>query len=81
MGYMLMVVLVAVSLNLKAAELSTAEIHLESLGYQFYSKTLQVEWKFPAQQLPKTARTFEVVPANFSDAIVTNLVNWGGFTE
>ena len=58
-----------------------AEIPLNSLGEQFYSKTLEIEWKLPTNQLPRTVRTFKVVPVKFSHAIISNLVSWGGFAE
>jgi len=58
-----------------------AEIPPNSLGYQFYSKTLDVVWKSPTNQLPATARTFKVVPFTFSHAVISNLTSWGGFAE
>ena len=64
-----------------ADNLFAAEISLEQLGYQFYSKTLEIEWKLATNQLPATVRTFKVVPMTFSPAIISNLVSWGGFTE
>jgi len=68
-------------LGLFIADLPAAEIPLNLLGNQFYSKTLVVDWKLPTNQIPTATRTFEVIPAKFSHAIVSNLMIWGGFTE
>jgi len=64
-----------------AANLFASELSLNELGYQFYSKTLEIEWKLPTNQLPSVVRTFKVIPFTFSPAIISNLVSWGGFTE
>jgi hypothetical protein len=74
-------VLLSVISKLFADNIFAVEIPLDELGYQFYSKTLEVEWKLPTSRLPAAVRTFKVVPATFSPAIISNLVSWGGFTE
>ena len=74
-------ILLAIFPGFLVAYLFATEIPLDQLGYQFYSKTLEVEWKLPPNQLPATARTFKVIPITFSPAIISNLVSWGGFTE
>lgn len=64
-----------------SANLFSAEIPLNHLGNQFYSKALEVEWKLPTNQLPAVVRIFKVVPTTFSSVIISNLVSWGGFTK
>lgn len=42
---------------------------------------LDVRWKAPKHPWPKTLWTYQIVPTKFSPAVVSNLVNLGGFTE
>ena len=64
---------------LLAASSNAADIPLNAMGEQFYSKTLEVEWKLTTNPFPATIPTFKVVPVKFAKAMITNLVSWGGF--
>jgi hypothetical protein len=54
---------------------------LDDLGQPFYSKNLRVEWKLTTNSLPSTVRVFTIVPGNFSQMTISNLMELGGFSE
>jgi hypothetical protein len=63
------------------AVLFAEEIPLDYPGQPFYSKNLRVEWKLTTNSLPATVRVFKIVPGNFSQMTISNLMKLGGFSQ
>ncbi|EEF61772.1 hypothetical protein [Pedosphaera parvula] len=54
---------------------------LDNLGQSFYSKGIQVKWEIKTNPFPQTVRIFEIVPHDFSQNVVSNMMRLGAFTE
>jgi hypothetical protein len=47
----------------------------------FQRTNLEIRWEAPKHPWPKTLWTYQMVPTQFSSALVSNLVSMGNFTE
>jgi hypothetical protein len=63
------------------AALAAEELPLDYMGQPFYSKNLRVKWKLLTNSIPATIRIFKIVPGNFSQLTISNLMKLGGFSE
>jgi hypothetical protein len=54
---------------------------LDSLGVAFHPTNLKVIWVAPTNDWPATLWTYRVLPAEFSPAVISNLMEIGSFAE
>jgi hypothetical protein len=57
------------------------EIPLDYIGHPFYSPNLTVDWKLTTNSLPATVHVFKIVDGYFSQTVISNLMQLGGFSK